>query len=120
VDLTSNNGFTIEDLDEVKNKLHLYLRKDIQFNDPHFTQQMLLRDGDKETIFNNILKPDKLVYVYSVEGKYGDRIYELYFEVSNTRTLKLPVIFDRNDKKSLYILTYVMRYRKWQNMVKSH
>jgi len=118
VDLTSNTSFKVENINQIKNRLKTYLRKDIQFNEPHFTQQRLLRDGDIETVFNNILKPDKLIYVYSVEGKYGDRIYDLYFEVSNTRTLKLPAIFDRNNKKNLYILTYVMRYRKWQNMIK--
>jgi len=118
MDLTSHNGFRVENIDEVKDRLRSYSRKDVQFNEPHFTQQMLLRDGNKETAFNNILRPDNLVYVYSKEGKYGDRIYDLYFEVSNTRTLKLPIIFDRKNKKNLYILTYVMRYRKWQNMIK--
>jgi hypothetical protein len=117
MDIVSNRSYKKEDINEIKDRLRSYSRRDIRLNEPHFTQQMLLRDGDKESILNNILRPDKLVYAYSVEGKYGDRIYDLYFEVSNTRTLKLPVIFDRKNKKSLYILTYVLRYRKWQNMI---
>lgn len=31
--------------------------------------------------------------------------------------MKLPVIFDKNGKKGLYILTYIMTYRHWKKII---
>ncbi len=59
-----------------------------------------------------------MVYSYQEKGKYGKIVHNLHFKISSTKTMRLPVIFDKNNKKSLYILTYVMRYRKWQSMIK--
>jgi len=109
---------TEEDLEKLKKKLKSYNKEDIEFNEPHFTQQLELREGSKEEVINNLLKPDKLVYSYQEKGKYGDIVHCLHFKLSNTRTLRLPVIFDINNKKGLYILTYIKRYRSWQSMVK--
>lgn len=79
---------------------------------------MLLRQGTREEVEYHLLHPDKLVHVSEELGKYGDRKYELYFRISNMRTLKIPVLFDPQGRKCLYILTYIMRYRAWQGMVK--
>jgi hypothetical protein len=105
-----------EDIEKLKKKLRDYSEKEIEFNDPHFTQQMMLREGSKEKVISNILKPDNLVYSYTEKGKQGDVVHCLHFRLSNTRTLRLPVIFING--KGLYILTYIKRYRSWQNMVK--
>ena len=105
-------------LEGLKRKLATYTKKDIQFNEPHFTQQMIMREGKKKEVIYHLLNPEKLVYAYKQEGKYGDTVHSLHFKVNEVRTLRLPVIFDRNNKKSLYILTYIMRYRSWQNMIK--
>ncbi len=107
-----------DDVDKIKKKLRNYKKQDIEFNDPHFTQQLILREGNKDEVIRNILNPDKLVYSYQEKGKYGDIVHCLHFKISNTRTMRLPVIFDRNNKKGLYIITYIMRYRSWQNMIK--
>ena len=87
-----------EDIEKLKKKLRNYTKNDIEFNDPHFTQQLQLREGSIEEVTNNLLKPDKLVYSYQEKGKYGDIVHCLHFRISNTRTLRLPVIFDRNNK----------------------
>lgn len=108
----------MENLEELKKKLKTYKLEDLKFNDPHFTQQLKLREGNKEEIIKILLNPDKLVYSYQEMGKYGDIIHCLHFKISNTRTMRLPIIFDKNNKKSLYIITYIMRYRPWQNMIK--
>jgi len=107
-----------DNIEELKNKLREYDRSCILFNEPHFTQQITLRQGSKEDIIKNLLNPDKLVYSYQEKGKYGDIIHCLHFKISNNRTIRLPVIFDRNNRKSLYIITYIMRYRPWQNMIR--
>jgi len=31
--------------------------------------------------------------------------------------MKLPVILDKKGKKELYIITYIMRYRKWKKII---
>lgn len=109
----------IEDnVEELKTKLKTYSEADIKFNEPHFTQQLVLRDGSKKEIFDNVLNPANLVYSYQEKGKYGDTVHCLHFKISNTRTLRLPVIFDRNSKKGLYIITYILRYRNWRNMIR--
>jgi hypothetical protein len=105
-------------IEDIKRKLKNYKREEIEFNEPHFTQQLILREGNKEEVINNLLNPDKLIYSYQEKGKYGDTKHILHFKISNNRTMRLPIIFDKNGKKSLYILTYVMRYRKWQNMIR--
>ena len=109
----------MENIEELKQKLRSYKKEDVEFNEPHFTKQLLVREGGREDVISNLLNPDKLVYAYHEKGKYGDDVYCLHFKISNTRTMRLPVIFDRNDRKGLYILTYIMRHRFWQNMVRT-
>lgn len=105
-------------IDKLKKKLSSYKEREIEFNDPHFTQQLHLREGSKDEVIRNLLNPENLVYSYQEKGKYRDIIHCLHFRISNTRTMRLPVIFDSGNKKSLYIITYVIRYRPWQNMIK--
>lgn len=105
-------------LEELKKRLQSYKEEDIELNEPHFSQQISVREGSKKDVIHHLLNPEKLVYFYTETGKYNDTVYCLHFKISNTRTMRLPVIFDRNNKKSLYILTYILRYRPWQNMVK--
>lgn len=102
------------DLVQVKSKLRSYKREDIIFNEPHFTERMVLRDGNKEEVIKNLIEAERLVYA----EKEDNNKYVLYFKMSNTRTMILPVIFDKDGKKCLYILTYIMRYRDWRNMVR--
>lgn len=107
-----------DNLEEIREKLKKYAKEDITFNEPHFTQQALFREGSKEEVIQSILHPEKLVYSYQEQGKYGDTKHCLHFKVSNTRTLRIPVIFNKDGEKNLYILTYILRYRPWQNMIR--
>ncbi len=109
--------FAEDDVKKLKTKLKSFSEKEIQFNEPHFTQQMMLREGKRKEVIKNLLNPENLVYSYQEIGKHGDIIHCLHFKISNTRTMRLPVIFDRK-KKGIYIITYIMRYRAWQNMIK--
>jgi hypothetical protein len=108
----------IGSIDELKTKLKTYKKEDVIFNEPHFTTQLTMREGNKDDVIKNLLNPENLVSYYSEPGKYNDIKYSLYFKVSSARTMKIPVIFDLNNKKSIYVLTYIMRYRPWQSMVK--
>ena len=91
--------------------------KEISFS-KHARNQIILRESNEEEIASHLLYPDKLVYSYQEKGKMGSIIHCLHFRISNTWTIRLPVIFDKGGKKNLYILTYIMRHRAWQNMVK--
>lgn len=107
-----------DDIEKLKEKLKSYSKQDVEFNEPHFTYQLEAREGNRKEVMENLLNPEKLVYSYQETGKHGDIVHCLHFRISSTRTIRLPVIFDRNGKKSLYIITYVMRYRTWQSRVR--
>ena len=100
-----------DELKKIKDKLRSYTEKDIRFHEPHFTNQLTDREGDRQDVIDHIINPDKLVRFKVQMGKYGDLKYALHFKISENRTLILPVIFDPKGKKSLYILTYMLRYR---------
>lgn len=102
-----------DNVKELKGKLRTYKREDVSFNEPHFTQQLMLREGNREEVFQQLLNPDKLVYSYQEEGRYGDIKHTLHFEISGSRTMILPVILDPNNQKGLYVITYIMRHRAW-------
>lgn len=104
-----------DDVKKLKSRLRQYTREDIRFNEPHFTTKLWLRDGSKKEVIANLLNPDKLVYSYHTRTSRGRVKHVLHFEMSNTRTMILPAIFS---KKHLYILTYIMGYRRWQSMIK--
>lgn len=101
-------------LDALKKKLLSYKRADIIFNEPHFTRQLILREGDRSSVIQNLLNPVRLIGVRVEVGEYGDMKYALFFDVEQSKTMILPVIFDTHRKKSLYVLTYIMRYRRIQ------
>ncbi|HLD05399.1 MAG TPA: hypothetical protein VJG90_06785 [Candidatus Nanoarchaeia archaeon] len=106
-----------DEIEEIKQKLMSYKPEDLEFNEPHFTDRLVSRRENKEDVVQLILNPGQLVYVKKEIGLYGDTKYSLYFELEPYRTLILPVIFDRNRRKSLYIITYILRHRSWRNMV---
>ena len=105
-----------DNLEELRARLRTYRREDIIFNEPHFTMMLELREGSKEELMQNLLRPDKLEYSYTEHGRHGNDIHVLHFRKSNTRTLRIPVMFNKGGRKNLYILTYIIRYRPWQSM----
>lgn len=99
----------------IKAIIQEYNLNDLKFNEPHFSERLILRDGNKKEVINNLLELDNLVYAYEEKGKYNDKKYVLHFKISNTRTMIIPVVAF---KKYLYAITYIMRYRPWKNMIK--
>ena len=87
-----------DDTEKIKQKLRTYNEEDIVFNEPHFTQQLILREGSRKEVIRHLLNPDCLVYSYPEKGRYGDIKHCLMFKISNSRTMKLPVLFDSNGK----------------------
>ena len=85
-------GIKEDNIEDLKKKLRNFKKEQLIFNEPHFTQQLTLREGSKEEVVKHLLNPDKLVYSYQEKGRYGDTIHCLHFEVSNTRTMRLPII----------------------------
>jgi hypothetical protein len=80
-------------LEEIKQKLKSYAINQVVFSD-HAIESMLLRGGTKEEILSNLSNPERLVNYYADNKKLI-----LFFKLSNTRTLKLPVVLT---KKHLY------------------
>ncbi|MBN1274985.1 hypothetical protein JXA12_01710 [Candidatus Woesearchaeota archaeon] len=100
--------------EHVRRKLQEYCASDVCFNEPHFSQQLALRDGDEQEVIDTLLNPERLVYAYPE----GDDKQVLHFKMSATRTLRLPVIFDKGGQRNIFVLTYILRHRKWQSMVR--
>ncbi len=96
-------------LELIQQKIRTYSTKGIEFYEPHFSSQMILRGGNKRQVMDNLTNPDRLVYVEQSLGKYGDVVYDLFFLLEPNKVLILPVIL--NPTKGLYVLTYIMRAR---------
>jgi len=95
-----------DDLEQLKKKLMTYTSDEVEFSS-HAENQLLLREGRKEDVIRLILNPEKLVYSYAEKGSQGAAVHCLHFRISNTKTMRLPVIFDKNNKKNLYIIAYI-------------
>ncbi len=105
-----------DDIELLKKKLRRYNKQDISFSN-HARNQTAVREGSHEEIARHLLNPENLVYSYQ-EKSGGSTIHCLHFKMSNTRTMRLPVIFDKEGRKNLYIITYIVRHRSWQNMAR--
>lgn len=100
------------DIETIRNRLKSIDAKNIRFNEPHFTERMLVRGGNRDAVMRHLTQPELLVHVEEQKGKYGDPKYVLYFQISATRTLILPIIFQ---KQGVYILTFILRHRRWKH-----
>ena len=69
------------------------------------------RNIDKKLIEDNILNPKKLIKVIQQPAIRPEIKLKLYFTLSRERTLIIVVTVK---KGSLYIITAVIRIRKWQ------
>ena len=55
-----------EELKNIIERLKSYAEDQITFNEPHFTNQLILRDGKRDDVVNHLLKPDNLVYFSNI------------------------------------------------------
>jgi len=105
------------EIEELKKKLINYKREQICYNEPHFSLRCAQREISKNLIEENLLNPNNLILAYSLEAlNEAEEKYEVYFKLSSNRTLKLIIVLRR---ESLYIITVMVRYRKWQNLIKT-
>src|SRR3989344_5955485 len=95
-----------KELEDLKNKLRSYKKNEIIFNEPHFTERLILREGNRFEVINNLLNPENLIYFTTEIGKYGDVKYNLYFKIDKNKTMKIPIIFSQYGK-SIYIITFI-------------
>ena len=47
------NNTKEDNIEEIKKRLRYYTKEDLEFNEPHFSQQLVLRDGDKKEVIVN-------------------------------------------------------------------
>ena len=103
-------------LDEVKEKLGRYFIEQIKYNDPHVSFRCAQREVSKEVIERHLLNPEELVLAYKEESLgINEEKYELYFKLSSSKTLKLIAVLKEQE---LYIVTVIVRLRRWKNLVK--
>lgn len=81
---------------------------------PHFYDRLLMRDLSEEIIDETFPQKDKIRLIDKREHK-KDIGYDLYYELSGSRTLKL--CFIPLDNKTL-LINAILRHRKWQGSIR--
>ena len=103
-------------VENIKTILRKYKKEDIEFNEinDHFNLKLEREKIDKNEVFKNILKPDKLAFVGISESKNPNYsyVYDLYFKLSKKRIFKIPISIK---PKSLYLITIFKIRRKIQD-----
>jgi len=85
-------------------------KKERYYFTKHAELQMMIREDTKERVTKQILNPTNLIDF----EKQPENKYKLIFNISNSKTMVLPIIFER---KGLKVITYIMRYRSWKKIV---
>lgn len=103
-----------ENPEKIKQTLRKYEKREVEYNEPHFTLKLERLKIDRKEVVKNVLKPDKLVLVGVSESKNPNYsyVYDLYFKLSKNRIFKIPVSIK---PKSLYLITIFKIRRKLQN-----
>lgn len=100
-------------LDELKQKLSSYSKKEIIITD-HAEIQAIVRGISLEEVKQNIMKPEKLVYAREQEPKkYGEEKHDCYFAYS--KHLYHRYILTLNSK--VIIVTIIKINRDWQKAI---
>ncbi len=101
-------------LGDFKKKLSKYKPKDIIFT-THAEIRALGRGIDLEEVKNNIVNPEKLVYVQEQDStKNNEEKYECYFSYSKKYCHKYMLTLNRK----VIIITIININRDWQKVVK--
>jgi hypothetical protein len=101
-------------LDELKQKLVAYSEKDIVIT-THAEVQAIFREIELQEVKQNILNPEKLVYVEEQKiSKEGEKKFNCYFAYSKELTHRY--VFTTNGK--LIIVTIIKINRDWQKTIK--
>jgi len=81
----------------------------------HFYDRLLMRDLDEELV-DKILPQNNKIKLIDKRKHKKDIGYDLYYELSGNRTLKL--CFIPLDNKSL-LINAILRHRKWQGSIRN-
>ena len=101
------------DIDEFKNKLAEYDKKDIVITD-HAELQAMVRGIEIEEVKNNITNPEKLVYVQEQDAaKAREKKYDCYFAYSDKLSHRYIMVV--NGK--IIIVTIIKINRDWQKII---
>ncbi|MBU0957733.1 MAG: hypothetical protein KKF56_02885 [Nanoarchaeota archaeon] len=102
------------DLENFRIKLRSYRKEDIIITD-HAEVRAILREIDLEEIRNNIINPDKLVYVEEQKAdKLNEEKYGCYFAYSEKYCHKYVLVINRK----VIIVTIIIINRDWQKAIK--
>jgi hypothetical protein len=103
-----------ENISEIKARLRRFKKKDIEYNEPHFTLKLDRQKIDRKEVIKNLLNPEKLAFVGVSESKNPnyEYVYDLYFKLSKNRIFKIPASIK---PKSLYLITVIKIRRKIQD-----
>jgi len=80
----------------------------------HFYDRLLMRDLNEELVDKTLPQKDKIKLIDKRQHK-KDIGYDLYYELSGSRTLKLCFI-PLNDRTLL--INAILRHRKWQGSIR--
>jgi hypothetical protein len=82
---------------------------------PHFHDRLIMRDIPKELVDKTLPQKDKIKLIDKRKHK-KDIGYDLYYELSGSRTLKLCFI-PLNNKTLL--VNAILRHRRWQGSIRA-
>ncbi len=98
---------------EFKKKLKKYKKKDIIITD-HAELRAMFRNIDLEEVKQNILNPEKLIFVKEQKAKkINEKKYECYFAYSDNYCHKY--VLTLNSK--IIIVTIININRNWQKII---
>jgi len=81
---------------------------------PHFYDRLFMRDLSEELVDKTLPQKDKIKLIDKRQHK-KDIGYDLYYELSGSRTLKLCFIPLNN---ITLLINAILKYRKWQGSIR--
>jgi hypothetical protein len=102
-----------EEIDKIILILKKYEEKDFFFTE-HYHFSIAQRDIGHEFLLETFRQFERIRLIEEDILKKGDKGYDLYYELSNNRTLIIGVC----PKERLIFIHGILRYRRWQNAVK--
>jgi len=100
-------------LEKLKERLKNYSKEDIIITN-HAEIQAIVRDVELEEVKQNVLHPDKLVFVNEQKAdKQDEEKYECYFAYSKTHAHKYVMVLNRK----IIIVTIININRDWQKII---
>jgi len=100
-------------LEELKEKLRKYKKEDIIIT-PHAELQALIREANLDEVKENVINPEKLVYVEEQKAKNPwEKKYNCYFAYSKLFAHRYVIVINRK----IIIPTIIVINRDWQKEV---